>query len=180
MTWRKTLGFWLLFAILAGFYVLFERQPTAPAEAEVKREKLLPAFSDEITVFTLRHDGREVRCEKRDKRWLAVQPKGVFVPHDLVTALVETLTEKQEAEVMEGAPTREQLASFGLEQPASVFELESADGKKLRVSVGIRNPPRTAIYVQTSLSPRVMLAGLNVDYYGDLIYDAAYPGTKKK
>ena len=54
------------------------------------------------------------------------------------------------------------------------IEIEIADGRKIQVAVGARNPPRTAIYVSTSLSPRVMLAGLNIEYYGDLIFDAAF------
>ncbi len=174
MSWRKTFAFWAFFALMSGFYMLFERRPVPPAESETKREKLLPVFSDEIAAFTLRREGREVRCERRDRRWRAVRPEGARVPHDLLAALVETLTEKQEAEVIEAAPGQEGLNAFGLDQPSSSFEIEIADGRKIQVAVGARNPPRTAIYVSTSLSPRVMLAGLNIEYYGDLIFDAAF------
>ena len=51
-------------------------------------------------------------------------------------------------------------------------DFELAGGKKASVKVGARNPPQTAVYVQTDSSPRVLLVGLNVQYYSDLLYAA--------
>lgn len=180
MTWRKTLIYWLLFGFLSAYYVLLERVPAPAPAPEIQRAKLLPVFSDEIAAFTLQRNGRAVRCELRERRWRAVLPQGATVPHDLVAALVETLTEKQESEVMEPTPQPEDLKSYGLDQPTAIFEVQVTDGRTMQVAVGSRNPPRTAIYVQTSLSPAVMLAGLNVEYYGDLIFEAAFPSERKK
>lgn len=180
MTWRKTLAYWVLFVVMSGYFALFERRPAPPSEPEIQREKVLSLMGDEVAAFTLRRDRREVRFERRDRRWQAVAPRDARVPHDLVAALVETLTEKQEAEVIEASPKTEELGAFGLDHPASVFEIRASDGRTFTVEVGNRNPPRTAIYVRTNLSPRVMLAGLNVEYYGDLIFDAAFAKTPKK
>ena len=45
----------------------------------------------------------------------------------------------------------------------------------MAVKLGAKNPPQTAIYVQTDFSPRILLVGVNVQYYADLLYEA---GTK--
>lgn len=180
MTWRKTLAFWILFGLMSGYYAIFERGAAIVPEPETQRQKLLPVFGDEIAVFTLRRNDRTVRCERRDRRWHIVFPEGAVVPQDLVAALVETLTEKQESEVMEASPNPEGLKAYGLDQPSVSLEVEAVDGRKILVAVGWRNPPRTAVYVQTSLSPSVMLAGLNVEYYVDLVFDAAFPSKQTR
>ena len=46
------------------------------------------------------------------------------------------------------------------------------------MKLGARNPTQTAIYAQTSSSPRVLLVGVNVQYYADLLYEAGVGATK--
>lgn len=178
MTWRKTLAYWVLFAVMGAYFAALERKPPPP-EPEVVRERLLPVFSDEVVRFALERDGRQVMAEKNDKRWKIVTPADAKVSHDLVQALVEALTDKQESEVVRDAPDDEDLMAFGLAEPKTMIELESRNGQKARVWTGASNPPRTAVYMRTSLSPRVLLAGINVSYYGDLVYEGGYPASKR-
>ncbi|MGH7820164.1 MAG: hypothetical protein ACREQ9_10345, partial [Candidatus Binatia bacterium] len=107
MSWRKTALYWLVFACLALYYVTAERPKGPSNEMTAQREKVLPLFSDEVTAVTLRRDGKEIRCEKREKRWQVVKPEGAKAPADLVAALVENLTDKQEAEEISGSPKPE-------------------------------------------------------------------------
>lgn len=176
MTWRKTLAYWVLFLTLGGYYLVFERGAQAPAEPEVRREKVLPVFRDEVRAVVLHRDGQAVRAELDDKRWKVVSPEGVTIPSDLIAALVDTLAERQEAEVVEESPKQEELGTFGLETPSSVLEVELANGQTKTVEVGRRNPTRTAVYVRSDGSRRILLAGLNVQYYGDLLFEAAQAG----
>ncbi|MGH7819881.1 MAG: DUF4340 domain-containing protein [Candidatus Binatia bacterium] len=175
MTWTKTVTYWLLFAVLGGYYWVFEREAQPPATPEVRREKVLPVFRDEVRAVVMRREGKAVRAEIDDKRWRIVSPEGVSIPSDLVTALIDTLAERQEAEVVEESPKEGELGAFGLDAPASTLEIELANGTTRTIEVGHRNPTRTAVYVRTSGSPRVLLAGLNVQYYGDLLFEAAHP-----
>ncbi|HUE38770.1 MAG TPA: DUF4340 domain-containing protein [Candidatus Binatia bacterium] len=172
MTWRNTLLCWLVAAILAGYYVVVERRPAPPSEMQRDREKVLNVFSDEVAALTLRRDGKEIRCEKKDKRWTVVKPENRKVPPDLISALIENLTDKQEAEAINEAPKPEDLEAFGLTTTSSMVEIEMKDGRKMTVKLGARNPPQTAIYAQTSNSPRVLLIGVNIQYYADLLYEA--------
>ena len=178
MTWRSTLACWIAAALLGAYYVAFERRPAPPSEIQAAREKVLDVYSDEVTAVTLRREGREIRCERKDRRWQVVQPEGAKVPPDVVSALIENLTDKQEAERISDAPKREDLQAFGLTESSPEVEIELSGGKKLSVKLGGRNPSQTAIYVQTSVSPRVLLVGLNVQYYADLLYDAGVHASK--
>jgi hypothetical protein len=174
LTLRKTLAYWTLAALLFAFYWTVERVPGPPGEQEVKKERVLPMFSDEVVTFIVERDGRSAAFERKDKRWKIVSPKGAEVPSDLVAALVETLAEKQDAEVIADSPKEDDLRSYGLDKPSTVYEVKAADGKKVRVEVGSKNPTRTAMYARSDQSPRVLLVGLNIEYYGDLVIDSAF------
>ncbi len=173
MTWRSTVAYWVLFASLGGYYVAFERKPPPPSEMQRAREKVLDVFSDEVTAITLRRNGKEIRCERRDKRWQIVKPQNAKgVTPDLISALVENLTDKQEAEESAAKPRPEDLQAFGLTASSAEVEIEVAGGKRMSVKLGGANPPHTAIYAQTSFSPRILLVGVSVQYYTDLLYAA--------
>ena len=178
MSLRSTLACWIAAVLLGAYYMAFERRPAPPSEAQASREKVLDVYSDEVIAVTLRREGREIRCERKDKRWQIVQPQGAKVPPDLVAALIENLTDKQEAEQISDAPKPDELRAFGLTDPAPEVEIELANGKKLSVKLGARNPTQTAIYAQSSNSPRVLLVGVNVQYYAELLYEAGVRATK--
>jgi hypothetical protein len=89
LTWRSTVVYWALFAVLGAYYLVIERRPPPPSEMQRAREKVLNVFSDEVTAITLRRNGKEIRCERRDKRWQIVKPQNAKVAPDLISALVE-------------------------------------------------------------------------------------------
>jgi len=175
LSWRSTIAYWVLFAALGGYYLAFERRPPPPSEMQRAREKVLNVYSDDVKALTLRRDGKEIRCELRDKRSQIVKPENAKVPPDLVAALVENLTDKQEAEEINAKPRPEELQAFGLNASSPQVEIEVGGGKRMAVKLGGKNPPQTAIYAQTDFSPRILLVGVNVQYYADLLYAA---GTK--
>ncbi len=171
MTWRSTAVYWLLFVVLAAFYATVEQRPEPPSEAKLARKKVFDAFAEDVQAVVLRGGGKEVRAERKDKRWTVVKPEGAKAAPDLIATLVENLTEKQEAEEMDSTPSAEDIKGYGLTDDAIVVELEMKDGKKVSIKLGARNPPQTAIYAQSSITPRVLLIGLNVQYYTDLLFE---------
>jgi Domain of unknown function (DUF4340) len=175
LTWRSTVVYWVLFAALGSYYLAFERKPPPPSEMQRAREKVLNVYSDDVKALVLRRDGKEIRCERRDNRWRIVKPENAKVPPDLVAALLENLTDKQDAEEITAKPRPEELQAFGLNASSPEVEIEVSGGKRMSVKLGGKNPPQTAIYAQTDLSPRILLVGVNVQYYADLLYEA---GTK--
>jgi hypothetical protein len=178
LTWRGTVAWWVAAGVLGAYYLVLERRPAPPSELQAKLEKVLDVYSDEVTAVTLRREGREIRCERKDKRWQIVEPPGATVPPDVVSALVESLTDKQEAQRISDAPKAEDLQAFGLTASAPKVEFELSGGRKLSVTLGAHNPTQTAIYVRSSVAPRVLLVGVNVQYYTDLLYGAGVAATK--
>ncbi len=51
--------------------------------------------------------------------------------------------------------------------------MSDGTARKVRVLLGARNPTRTAVYAKRDDRPAVYLVGLNVQYYEDLIFEAA-------
>ena len=175
MTWWKTAAYWGLAACLFAYYLAFEGEPPAAEQTKSRMEIVLPIFTDEVKGLTLRTEGREIRTERPEKRWRVVRPEERAVPSDLFTALLDSLTKSQKSEVVSASPSQEEVEGFGLAAPAWTLEVEGKDGKKTIVQFGDRNPPTTAVYARIEGSPKVFLVGLNVQYYGDLIFEAAYP-----
>jgi hypothetical protein len=180
MTARKTIAFWIVAALLFGYWWTVERNPDAGKEMlEIQREKFVELYRDEVEAVELTRDGRTLRAERNEqKRWAAVSPDGVALPHDLVLTLIDSLSDEQDSEVVNDQPTEADVAAFGLDDPRTSVRLELAGGKELRVEFGAANPPHTAIYARKSASPKIYLVGLNLEYYGDLLFQAAFPGTK--
>ena len=177
MSWKATVTYWVLAAVFGSYYLAVEKRPARKNEVQLAREHVLNVSSGDIASATLRREGREIRSEIKDKRWKVVKPEGADIPPDLVATLVENLTDKQEAEEITAQPTPEEITTFGLGPNAPVVDLESRDGTKYTVTLGARNPPQTAIYARTSVAPRVVLIGLNVQYYADLLFEAGAPKT---
>jgi hypothetical protein len=177
LSWKATVTYWVLAAVFGAYYLAVEKRPEPKSEMQLARERVLNVYSDDIAAVTLRRDGREIRCELKDKRWKVVKPESANLPPDLVAALVENLTDKQEAEEINKQPTPEEITTFGLDSNAPTVDLESKQGTKYTITLGARNPPQTAIYARTSVAPRVLLIGLNVQYYADLLYEAGAAKT---
>lgn len=178
MSWRGTITYWLLAAVLGGYYLVIERRPEPRSEMQLSRRKVLDVFGEDIAAVTLHREGKSIRCERREKRWEIVKPAGAKVPSDLIAALVENITEKQEAEEIAVAPSADDLQAFGLGDASPTLEVELGGGKKVSVKFGSRNPTQTALYAETSVSPHVLLIGVNIQYYVDLLYEAGTQAAK--
>lgn len=175
MTWKKTITYWALAGVLFGFYWFVDRKPAEQTIGEVRRERFLNVFRDEVVAVELVRDGKTVRTEKnKEKRWAMVEPTGIQVASDLITALVDNLTEYQDAEIVRKNPKEADLQEYGLDKPNSEVRVFLSDGEMTSFVFGSTNPPRTAVYARSSRGPQIYLVGLNLQYYADLLYSSAY------
>ena len=168
MTWRRALAYWACFLVLAVYYLLVLRQPSQPVPAHLTRAPFLNVPERQIDALELRRGTTVIRCRRVDGRWQVVEPAGCRVPSDLVTALVDNLTQLPDVEVVDEG--QGDLAQFGLAPPVSQMTLTMTGGKVRSLRFGSRNPSGTAIYAQRDDSHRVFLIGLNVRYYEDLVF----------
>jgi hypothetical protein len=173
MTWRRAAAYWVCFLALSSYYFAVVRQPSAAPPAPVMRAPFLDVRDSDLEGLEVRRDAAVIRCRRVADRWQVVQPQVANVPPDLVAALVTSLTQLPDVEVVQDAST--DLEQFGLDPPASQLTLTTRDGRTMTVRLGNRNPSSTAVYAQRTGSAHIFLIGLNAGYYEDLLFEAVRP-----
>jgi hypothetical protein len=172
MTWRRALLYWGCFVTLAAYYVAVLYEPAPPAAAHLTRAPFIDVPEQRIEALEVRRGDALVRCRRVDGRWQVVVPAGSSVPSDLVAALITSVVQLPDVEVVEEVAT--DLPQFGLDPPLSQLTLKVSGGAPIVVRIGNRNPSSTAVYAQRDDSRQVLLIGLNVRYYEDLLFEALH------
>jgi hypothetical protein len=170
MTWRRAAAYWIGFGALLVFYMTAVREAEPPPAAHLNRAAFLTISEAAVTGLEVRRDDTVVRCQRADDRWHVTEPAHASAPSDLIAALVSNLAQLRDVEVVDEG--KGNLASFGLDPPASRVVLSRSDGPPIELELGAANPAGTAIYAQHTDSPRVYLVGLNVRYYEDLLFES--------
>jgi hypothetical protein len=180
VTWTRAALCWLL-AILLGLAVLAsgpaeetgseavlaDRAAAAPDPAAGAAEaapgyRLDGATLDRVEVR--RGDGLVV-LERGEAGWKVVAPTDRVIPPGLVQAFLDQLVDSGHGErIAEDA----QDAAFGLGDPVLIIDA-SGGGQRLRLAVGARTPAGTAAYALVEEDGRVVLVGLSLLYYADLL-----------
>jgi hypothetical protein len=165
MPWSRALGYMVLAAVLGAIYLATAPPPPPLVDSA---EPAAPGLA--IESVRIDADGRTVRATRSDERWTVVEPATAHVPSDLISALVSAVLET-EAQPVVG--TGDQLVDFGLDAPSTRLVFDRADGPPVTVSIGNTNPTETGIYARLEGNPQVILLGLNVRYYVDLVLKAS-------
>ena len=181
MSWTRIITYYLLFAFLGGYYLLFETQPrkTVIQERTIgDKRPFLNLTQESIQELVIRRLEGEVVCQRSAEGWKVVKPAGAVVSSALVSGLVQNLADSKEAQLMAEAPA--DLSPFGLDLPRSTLVIKT-DGKSPSVTLflGERNPTATAVYARIEGSPRVFLLGSILKYYEELLFEAAGAGKEK-
>jgi hypothetical protein len=151
---------------LAG--VSAERAAVQP-EGKGGNEPFLVAVAERIDRVRLEQEGMAVQFERRDGRWITVEPEGLASPGDIVDAILDSLTTLPPVEVVsEGTGNDEQ---FGFTPPRARVRLEQQGTVVSTVVFGELSPTRTAVYARQSGKDEVALVGLNAKYYMDLVFE---------
>lgn len=173
MTWTRALVYLGIWGVLSAYYVAFERSPQAPATpvaVPAREDRFVPFRADAITTFALDAYDTRLHCERSEGQWRVIEPVGAPVPSDLIAAMIATLTELPPVDVvplaLDGEP-----AQFGLDTHPVRLTI-GAGSQQVRVQIGDRNPSHTAVYARREGAEEVVLVGLNVQYYIDLLIEA--------
>lgn len=175
MSWRRVAVIYAVLAMLAGWIAILDRTPP-PAATDAPATpgpSLLDVDAAAVSGITLRRDAAVVRAVREQGQWRILEPAGAQIPPDLLEATIATLTKGQSSEALETGPQQD-LAAYGLETPSASLEIAVAGGSTaVTVTVGGRNPTRTAVYARRSDRAAIYLVGMNLSYYIDLVFDAA-------
>lgn len=165
MSWPRALAYLVTAVVLATLYYatapLPPPPPASPASASTP-ERARPS----IDAVRLEVNGRTVRARRAGEGWEVVEPAGAAVPSDLISALVAAVMETPAEPV---AADGEQLNDFGLDRPSARLIFERSGAPPVTLSLGGPNPAATGVYGRLEGNPQVVLLGLNVRYYIDLV-----------
>lgn len=168
MTWTRVAFYWALFLGLLVYDAATaqRRRPVPPAPAGLARAIELDA--NEVVAIELNRAGRRREFRRAPGgRWSAVAPD-TEVPPDLIAALVAAVTSMQLDEVVANDAGSE--AAFGLAPPRGELVLIGRNGRQVKIATGAMNPAGTAVYARAGDDPRVLVIGLDVRAYEDLLF----------
>jgi hypothetical protein len=166
---RPAIFYTVIFFILLPIY--FWTVPSlAPTESLLSKDERLLKLSG-VNAIAITSGAESLKFQKTSdgKLFQLVEPPGKFVPQDLMTSMVQLLTDAKSVEVV--SENSNDLAQFGLDHPKSVITIDSQDKPQpIKLAFGNENPTRTAIYAQILGVPKVFLMGRNLEYYQTLMF----------
>jgi hypothetical protein len=147
MTWRRSLIYCLVLALVGGYFYYFEilqKEKKETAEREAKRLYLVK--SDEIQSVEIASRGQKpVRLEKKDQ-WLITEPVATEVEKASLDSFLNALVGLS-SEATVGKSVQD-LKPYGLEDPGLRIRF-LASGQWTELSVGDKNPVSRGYYAQT-------------------------------
>lgn len=170
MSPRHALLFSILIAIAIPYYYFVDRPRPTIATPVSERTRLFKVR--EIDAVTITAGRRKIRFEKSPdgRTYKLVEPRGAFVPQDLMKALVSLLINAKSVEVV--STNLNDLAEFGLDRPRAEITIRAPSRRApIEILFGSDNPTGTAIYARVKGVPKVFLLGKNLEYYRTLMLE---------
>lgn len=172
MNWPRALTYVGIWVLLSVYYFAFERDRREAHDGVEPPPVGLVTAPEAITEIEIETAERLLRCRRTADEWEVVEPPNSRVPSDLIGALIGALAELQSVPVVRsGTTTSEEEEPFGLHRPRTRITL-GGSGSRLTIRLGERNPAQTAVYARREGQPEILLLGLNVEYYVDLLLEA--------
>ena len=169
MSWTRA----ILYLCVAGLLGVAYRatRPSAPPPAYPAPSSTAPA-GIAITAVRIESNGRRAQLARGDDRWRVTDPAGAEVASDLIAALITAVLDTPAEPVASDA---KHLEEFGLDAPATRITFERPGAAPVTLDIGTRNPAETGVYGRLEGNPQVVLMGLNVQYYVDLVMRGVSP-----
>jgi hypothetical protein len=161
MRWQTTAVLALLFAVLAGFYYVYEiRLGPGREEAAARKGRVFSADTKDVTAVAITRSEDEVRLHREGDDWQLLAPVKARGSRTAVDELLaNVLTAKIDREI---DPDPKSPADFGLDKPAAELTLTLKDGTTLGLQLGARNPTGVWVYARERGKPAVFVLGESV------------------
>ena len=165
MSWPRALAYVGVALVLALVYFAVS-PPAAPLPAGAVSESAAEQPHPAIDSVRIDAGNRTVRAQRAGEQWEVVEPAASKVPSDLIAALVNAV---MDAPAQPVARETDRLTDFGLDAPSARLTFGRPDAPAVTLSLGRTNPAETGIYGQLEGNPQIVLLGLNVQYYVDMV-----------
>jgi len=160
VSYRRTLVFLIIFAVLAVFYYFYEIKGGETRRLAEEHEKLLFSFGkDEATRLTLEKGEDAIVLEKRGDEWEISAPVSAPADDAAVEGMLDALTRlKYERDI----GPRADLQQFGLSGPELAVEVASGQETLGKLSLGADTSDGSKLYMKLSDREPVFTAGNSI------------------
>ena len=161
MKFKGTAILFVIFGLLGGYVYFFEvRNQEQKQKQEAEKKKTFKVDEKDITEISLIYPDRTLTgVKKGDKQWEITSPAGVEADSDEWQQLASNVPRIEREDTV--AQNAQDLASFGLKEPAVKVSAKTKDGKTLEISFGSENPKKTYNYAKLGTSNDVFLSASN-------------------
>src|SRR5262245_1713941 len=161
MRFKGTAVLFALFLVIGGYVYFAEYRGKEERQKQAEAKKKL--FQDEdkdITEISLVYPDRTITgVRKDDKHWDITSPAGIEADSDEWEQLASNIPRIEREDTV--AQNAQDLASFGLKDPAVKLSAKTKNGKKLEVLFGSENPKKSYNYAKLADNGDVFLTGSN-------------------
>ena len=169
MSWLRAL-IYVALGVALGIVYLGTAPPAPVVVSRARAPEPTTPSTPAIDAVHVESAGRVVHAARTGELWQITQPIGSHVPSDLITALISAVLETPAEPVSaDGAD----VAEFGLDNPSARVTFSRSDAPPVTVLLGSVNTPETGVYGRVEGNAQVLLLGLNVRYYVDLVLKQA-------
>jgi hypothetical protein len=161
MKFKGTAALFFVFVVL-GSYVYFTefRGKEERQKQEEAKKKVFPVEEKDITEISLIYPDRTITgVKKGEKQWQITSPPGLEADSDEWEQLASNIPRIVREDTV--AQNVQDLAQFGLKDPAIKVSAKTKDGKSLEILFGSENPKKTFNYAKLSSSADVFLSASN-------------------
>jgi len=161
MKFKSTAILFLIFGLLGAYVYFFEvRGQEQRQKQEEAKKKTFQVDEKDITEISLIYPDRTITgVKKGDKQWEITSPAGIEADSDEWQQLASNVPRIERQDIV--AQNAQDLAPFGLKDPAVKVAAKTKDGKTLEISFGAENPKKTYNYARLPNNPDVFLTASN-------------------
>lgn len=153
MKFRGTLIALVLAVGLGSFVLISERRERRSIQERESLAKLVPLQSGDVVRLGFFYGDKRLALERKDRSWVVQEPVSAQCDLEMVATFLDTLALAR----IEDSVGRGNLARYGLDHPAAIAHIETADGQSHKLEFGRINPMQTLVYVRVDDEPEVLL-----------------------
>jgi len=161
MRFKGTAALFLAFIVLGGYVYFTEfRGKEERQKQEQSKKKVFPVEEKDITEVSLIFPDRTITgVKKAEKQWEITSPAGLEADSDEWEQLASNVPKIEREDTV--AQNVQDLAQFGLKDPAVKVVAKTKDGKTLEILFGAENPKKTFNYTKLPTGNDVFLSASN-------------------
>ena len=141
-----------LMLLIGGYFLLQQYNKKQAEKEEENKIQVAQIDADAIEAFSYQLDGETLSFTKTDDNWSYDQNTELHMDNDRITSMLANVTKVEADEEIDDVTD---LSEYGLEEPANVITVTTAD-QTYTFTVGAHNATANCYYFMTDQQPDVV------------------------